>query len=265
MRCIFCKADSTSSTSTEHIVPESLGNIEHTLPPGVVCDKCNNYLGREVEKPVLESEYFVQARFGNAVPSKSGTIPHITAVHLESATEVRISHQGDSGSIYPAHEKNAPRFVRALLQANKGTLVLPVTRPQHVDNYDMSRFLGKIAIEALANTLLGVPGALAEVVDKEELDPLRHYVRHGSTTTVWTFHGRRIYPEGSVFEDPPYASYEVLHEYMHFYPSYPQLTELYFVLAIFGMEYAINMDAPDTSSYIEWLRRNAERSPLYMD
>lgn len=265
MRCIFCKADSTSSTSAEHIVPESLGNIEHKLPPGVVCDKCNNYLGREVEKRVLESEYFVQARFRNVVPSKGGTTPHVRAVHLQSGTEVRISHQGDSGSIYPAHEKNGPRFVHPLVHSNKGTLVLPVTTPEHVDGYDMSRFLGKIAIEALANTLLGVPGALLELVDKEELDPLRHYVRNGSTTTVWPFHHRRIYPEGSVFDDPPCSSYEVLHEYTHFYPSYPQLTELYFVLAIFGMEYAINMDAPDTSSYTEWLRRNAYRSPLYMD
>ena len=36
MNCIFCKSDSRESRSTEHVIPESLGNTEHTLPPGVV-------------------------------------------------------------------------------------------------------------------------------------------------------------------------------------------------------------------------------------
>lgn len=54
MRCFFCKEDSSSSKSIEHIVPESIGNKAFTLPCGYVCDKCNNYLAREVEKPFLE-------------------------------------------------------------------------------------------------------------------------------------------------------------------------------------------------------------------
>src|SRR6267154_1084155 len=53
VRCIFCKQNSALSRSVEHIVPESLGNTQHILPIGVVCDACNNYLAREVEKPLL--------------------------------------------------------------------------------------------------------------------------------------------------------------------------------------------------------------------
>ena len=45
------KDPSTNSRSKEHIVPQSLGGTEHILPPGVVCDKCNNYFSRAVEKP----------------------------------------------------------------------------------------------------------------------------------------------------------------------------------------------------------------------
>lgn len=56
MRCIFCKNDSGNSTSCEHIIPESLGNTTQILPPGVVCDKCNNYFSRKVEKPFLETQ-----------------------------------------------------------------------------------------------------------------------------------------------------------------------------------------------------------------
>lgn len=54
MNCIFCKEESSNSRSIEHIIPESLGNKDHVLPPGIVCDKCNNYFARKIEKKILE-------------------------------------------------------------------------------------------------------------------------------------------------------------------------------------------------------------------
>lgn len=62
MRCIFCERDSSTSRSIEHIIPESLGNHEHVLERGVVCDGCNNYLARKIEEPVLSSGYFKNLR-----------------------------------------------------------------------------------------------------------------------------------------------------------------------------------------------------------
>jgi len=50
MRCLFCKCPSDDATSVEHIVPESLGNRRHILPRGAICDRCNNYFSREVER-----------------------------------------------------------------------------------------------------------------------------------------------------------------------------------------------------------------------
>jgi len=58
MNCIFCKMDSIASSSIEHIIPQSIGNVEHTLPAGVVCDRCNNYFSTKIEKPLLEMSYF---------------------------------------------------------------------------------------------------------------------------------------------------------------------------------------------------------------
>lgn len=80
MRCIFCKVSSDHSRSREHIVPESLGNLTHILPPGVVCDSCNNYLSREVEGPFLNSEAVKLLRFDQAIPSKRGKIPSMNGV-----------------------------------------------------------------------------------------------------------------------------------------------------------------------------------------
>ena len=49
--CLFCKLESPATTK-EHIIPESLGN-DDLLLSGEVCDKCQNYFGKEVESYVL--------------------------------------------------------------------------------------------------------------------------------------------------------------------------------------------------------------------
>jgi len=72
MRCIFCKEDSTSSKSSEHIIPESLGNTEHTLPCGVVCDRCNNYFGRKVEGEIQQSGMIRLLKADREIPNKEG-------------------------------------------------------------------------------------------------------------------------------------------------------------------------------------------------
>jgi hypothetical protein len=39
--------------------------------------------------------------------------------------------------------------------------------------------------------------------------------------------------------------------------------ECYFVLAIFGVEYVINIAGPSIDGYRQWLKENNEKSPLY--
>jgi hypothetical protein len=75
MRCIFCKADSDHSVSVEHIIPESMGNVDHVLPPGSVCDGCNGYFARQIEGPLLAAPVFRQLRFGMQIANKRGRIP----------------------------------------------------------------------------------------------------------------------------------------------------------------------------------------------
>ena len=82
MRCLFCKAESATSNSKEHIIPESLGNTTSILPPGVVCDRCNNYFAREVEKPFMESTALLLLRFRQGILSKRGVVPPMQGVLL---------------------------------------------------------------------------------------------------------------------------------------------------------------------------------------
>ena len=50
------------------------------LPPGVVCDACNNYFASNIERPVLESQHFVTARFNALIPNKRGKMPLLPAM-----------------------------------------------------------------------------------------------------------------------------------------------------------------------------------------
>ena len=74
IRCIFCKTNSGDTKGIEHVIPESLGNIEHVLPKGAVCDRCNNYFGTKIEKQLLEQPYFINVRHRNLIPSVKSSL-----------------------------------------------------------------------------------------------------------------------------------------------------------------------------------------------
>ena len=73
-RCIFCQCEGDVFHTIEHIVPESLGNTDDILE-NAVCDKCQNYLGREIENYVLSKTPFGFWRTMAGTPSKKGKPP----------------------------------------------------------------------------------------------------------------------------------------------------------------------------------------------
>lgn len=258
MQCIFCKKDSSTSRTIEHIIPESLGNKEHILPAGIVCDSCNNYFSHQIEKPLLDSDYFRHARFRTHVQSKKGRIPTIQATHLPSMTLIEIMEDEKGKSIFAANEADESKFISSLLTHDTGSLIIP--QPLAPDDQLVSRFLGKVAIEVLAFRLLSTPRFLEEVVFIPELDELREYVRVGNPRIRWPYHKREIYPESKLFYEEGYGYYDILHE---FDLLYTESQELYLVLAIFGIEYCLNMGGPEIDGYIDWLKCNEFKSPLY--
>lgn len=259
MRCIFCKLGSALSQSREHIVPESLGNTEHVLPPGIVCDACNNYLSRKVEAPFLDCHYVREQRFRLAVPSKRGRVPAVGGIHLQSLTPVELGKepgQPDT-SLRAVGEADERRLVRALARHATGTIIAPVSRPP--DDYVVSRFIAKVAWEALASRLSKVPGGLDEMVDMPGLDEVRSFVRRGSPGRPWPVHRRRLYASDAQFADGG-STFEVLHEFDFLYT---ERNELFFVVAIFGEEFAINVGDRSLDGYGDWLDQHGRRSPLY--
>ncbi|MCK4329980.1 HNH endonuclease [candidate division WOR-3 bacterium] len=260
MRCIFCQNLSGQLKVVEHIIPESLGNKEHFLPPGVVCDKCNQYFGSKIEKPLLESDYFRHARFRTETPSKKGRIPSISAFLFPTGLglEYFIDKEGNRG-VAARSEKDVAAWIKYLETHQHGNLI--ILKPKRSDEKLFSRFLGKVAIEVLAHRYIKRDGWLEHVATDPQLDPLRRYARFGKGSSFWPFRCRRIYPEDHAFVDDTGQFYEVLHE---FTILYTRQKELYLVLAIYGIEYAINYAGPELEGYEMWLRENNNRSYLQM-
>ena len=130
------------------------------------------------------------------------------------------------------------------------------------DEQRMVRFVGKVAMEALAHRALESGVDLIEELSSPQLDPLREFVRYGRANKIWPCHKRELYPEDHVFQFDRGGDYEVLHEWTFLYSD---KLELYFVLAIFGIEYVINMGGPEIDGYLAWLEKFHYRSPLYPD
>ncbi len=265
MRCIFCKLHSSGSKSREHIIPESLGNTDHVLPAGWVCDTCNNYFSRKIEAPFLESVYGLNSRFEMKVPNKKGVIPPAVGMHFPSGTEIHMRYESErSYSVAAVPGADETRYIDSKLRNARGELIfLAPTIPP--DTHETARFIAKIALEIFAYRGLDVPGWNNEIVDKIELDELRRYVRAGNPKTLWPVSMRRIYPAPFPFSDSRDPVFQVLHEFdlLLLLCANEAEFEVYAVIAIFGVEYAINLGGPELDRYQKWLKDNGERSYLY--
>jgi len=160
-------------------------------------------------------------------------------------------------SIYLSREEDLSKFIDSISTHKTGELIIP--QPPLPEEKIVSRFLGKVAMEALALIALEMPDGLNEITDEPELDELRNYVRGYSTLRDWPFHVRQIYPEDKLFYKDGYGECEILHSFK-LLPT--ECHELYLVLVIFGMEYCINMGGPEIEGYLEWLKQHNFESPL---
>lgn len=254
MRCIFCKLPSDSSASIEHILPESIGNRSHTLRPGIVCDGCNNYFARKVEKPVLDSGHFRAIRFQQAIPNKKGSIPIQTAI-LQPNIVVQLSREEDGST----EIRVPPEHWDTVSSMRDCKLVFPVDGPLPNDRL-MSRLLAKIALEAMALRLTEADQSIEPLIDEVQLDPLREWARRGSCGEHWVFHRRVIYDVDHEHVDESGQTFQCLNEFDFFGTK---RGEVYFCLAVFGVEYTLNVAGSSLDGYTEWLLQHDNASPLY--
>jgi hypothetical protein len=178
-KCLFCLRSNVSFVSVEHPIPESLGNDDWTIPPGFVCDDCNNYFGAKIEKEVISEPPFILERLGYVVKSKKGKVPTYKArqgLNLVSSgfKDLVLLHAEDKYVKYYHSTLHRKPFV--------------INAPKHTA-FNISRFLLKMGLEMLLATANIDPYSTI-------FDNARNYARHGngSEKNQWQV-GYAFYPK----------------------------------------------------------------------
>lgn len=254
MRCLFCKLPSADSKSIEHIIPESIGNTLHVLPKGVVCDKCNNYFARKIEEPFLNSAAIRTLRAQQGIPNKARRLVGLPGLMMrEFPVTAYIPYSG-----MPILDIETAAGMSAILSTDS-IEVLFANNQTPPSEHVVSRFLAKAGLETLA--LKGIEAGLSVeyLIDHPELDEVRAHARVGDPRIKWPYSIRRIYHMNKAWTDP-----DGIHQRVHEQEILiTEKNEYYFVLAIFGLELALNLGGPEIEGYHRWLESHGGISPLY--
>ncbi|MCH7546771.1 MAG: hypothetical protein IID30_10260 [Planctomycetes bacterium] len=152
MKCLFCESDGPFTT-VEHVIPESLGNDVLVLTNDV-CDSCQNYFGKEIEKFVLEKTPIAFWRVYLRIRTKTAQNPHVDMRQPKQQKgvlpNVHVLHDNigfaahDDGSV--SVDMHDDDLVRQILSGEKSQFVQVFT-PNVL--FQFGRFLCKIGIELL--------------------------------------------------------------------------------------------------------------------
>ena len=74
MNCIYCREDSSNSLGVPHVFPEAFGKNELILPLGAVCDRCNGYLGHELDSVFVSHPIISFLAQFLQLPGKTGKV-----------------------------------------------------------------------------------------------------------------------------------------------------------------------------------------------
>jgi len=255
MRCIFCTSNSDASRSREHILPEALGNQEHILPPGVVCDACNSYFAVKVEGPILDTLHFTNLRARQAVLNKRRRLPTMRGFYPAARIPIGLQRIDEGLSIGPLRETDNDQFVRTIQAQKTGRIWIPIGG--YVEERLLARFLAKVAVEMFADRYLTSGEPASSLLDIVQLEDIRRFARCGDRPPAWPIHRRRIYPEDTVFD---VDGEQVMHEFDFLHTADG---ELFAVICVFGEEFAINVGGPSVDGYLAFLNAEGGRSPLY--
>lgn len=270
MQCIFCHKYTTASISVEHIIPESLGNKHHFLPKGYVCDDCNNYFAVKIERELLDQPYFKSMRFRNEIISKKRRPVKEIMIFPDVMRRCEVEmHKTDSGY---SISLNDDLLFQEIKEGRTNKMMCRYLSEPEYPSVIVSRFLAKCAYEFFLYNMGedNYESCVRELLGDESdvLKDLREYARYGKGP-YWHYNQRRIYSEGACFVHiDGKGCYERLHEMKFFIREYKHClsgfieAEIYFVMAIAGIEYAICLSNPSITNYQKWIEDHNGLSPL---
>ena len=254
-RCIFCGCDSSCSKSVEHIVPESFGNKSAFLRKGIVCDKCNNYFARKVEQPFLESEPIRKLRQELQLENKKGKT--IEDYQYPKIGDNQVKQVSANNFLIYSTEVKTEKELETLVQEYQQYL-LQSDRLFFEENIYLSRLLAKMALEYFVYRCGQTSEVCDYILEDDIFSSIRSYARYGERK-IWSYSVRRIYARDESYKGDVFSSISWEADFL-----FTELGEVYFVIGMYGIEYAINLGGPFIEGYEFWLKKNEYKSPLYI-
>jgi hypothetical protein len=173
-RCLFCLKPDGPFTREEHIIPESCCNEQIVLPPGVVCDPCNQYFS-QLDAHFTHHHHGAFYKLMHVPETKKGKPPTIP---LQEGRGYRNEDGtfGLSQSILPGYESDFSMTVGA------NEIVLNAAfRPKPGDAKLISRFLAKAGLEILYFK----DSEEKQMAFESRFDAIRNYARYGSPSSLF--------------------------------------------------------------------------------
>jgi hypothetical protein len=176
MNCLFCNKNGPYNT-IEHIVPESLGN-KRLLLIEQICDSCQAYLGKEVERYVLQRSPIGAWRVFAGIETKNGKPPtfsfrqpnrnkgHLPDSHFANDDTISLSISEEGEHEFDIEDE---QVLKAVADGTKTEFRLVLT-PKML--HMMGRFLGKVGLEILARDH-------PDFARSDSFDKMRRFVRFG--------------------------------------------------------------------------------------
>lgn len=126
------------------------------------------------------------------------------------------------------------------------------------DNIYLSRLLAKMALEYFVYRCGQTPEVCDYILEEDIFSSVRSYARYGERK-IWPYSVRRIYARDESYNGDVFSSISWEADFL-----FTELGEVYFVIAMHGIEYAINLGGPFIEGYEVWLKKNKNKSPLYV-
>jgi hypothetical protein len=102
--CLFCLSSDGPFTSAEHVIPRSLGPAtnDYVIPPGGVCDPCNNWLGSQVDAPFVDRFDIRLTRGLERLRGRKGSFPDIIDGR-DATAKLDVELEGAKVTLYAAN------------------------------------------------------------------------------------------------------------------------------------------------------------------
>lgn len=190
MKCIFCQKLSDNSKSFEHVIPESMGNRDYILEPGIVCDECNNFFSIKIEKPLLELPFFRQSRHKTNTKSKKGKIPPDEGFTIyPGISKVFIKKDKSTVESFELEDKS---IIENLNEFDYVPLITIEYCPPGLNHPLISKFLCKVAIEGLVFDVCQAKESIENNVNQPYFDLIRRFCRFPKSNELWPYQIRRV-------------------------------------------------------------------------